>query len=325
MQQHLTTIQSTIAQDLDQLETILEETLETDSKLASSITKHITMNAGKRIRPVALILMALALGYSRDEGMHVEMACVIELLHTATLLHDDVIDSGTMRRGKQSSNAVWGNQACVLSGDYLFAKAFEMMTDLESIAIMQILSRTTNDIVLGELKHLEIHHMLSDSSFNYLNIIGLKTAKLFAASTKIGALLAKTAPAMASIASEFGHHLGVLFQIQDDIMDYSTSCENSGKDAYQDFYNRKPTLPLIMAYQQLDSSQRQEMSNIFADKTSNIKDILPFLESTNALALCNNEARITHGLALQCLEKIPQNSYNKALSNLVNFAINRQH
>lgn len=325
MQHSLSHIQSCISQDLDSLEQVIAETLASDSLLAQQITEHIGLHVGKRVRPALLMLVAFALGYSKDEGPHLDIACMLEFLHSATLLHDDILDDSGTRRGKTSAHLLWGNHASILAGDYLFAKAFQIMTDLESMSILKLLSQATHDIVLGELKHAEMHGRIPENVFNYMQVISLKTAKLFSVSAEIGAMLAKCSPTLTQHAAEFGHHLGVLFQIQDDIMDYLPTLKHIGKPVLQDYAQRKPTLPLIMAYNKSNDEQKTELQQRFASKNATFDDISSIFESVRAIEHAQKEAVITKDLALSSLKHFPQNAYTQALESFVHFAITRTH
>ena len=316
MQKSLTALQKLISEDLQNLEQMIVSYTHSNSPLASKICRHLTLNAGKRIRPTLLILTAMALDFQKDHQLHIDLACAVELIHSATLLHDDVIDHGNTRRRKKTSNLLWGNHASILSGDFLFAKAFEIMAQLESIEVLQIMSETTSCMVAGELKHLENHGNLNMCTMTYSSIIGLKTAKLFSTSCKLGALLANASPHACEIAGELGHHLGLLFQLADDINDYFGDIDGIGKNPGQDFMNKKPTLPIIIPYQYASSTERATIEHLFSSPSSNLDQITPILQSTDTYNRCLKEYNITRQLALASLERLPKSAYHTALYNL---------
>lgn len=234
-----------ISPDLKALDEVIRRRLASEVVLIDQIAAYIIQSGGKRVRPALLLLIAKALGHGKEIPHALELAAVVEFIHTATLLHDDVVDESTMRRGKQTANAAFGNAASVLVGDFLYSRAFQMMVAPNDIRVMQILSNATNTIAEGEvLQLLNMNDPEVDES-SYLQVIRYKTAKLFEASAELGALIAQASDIQRELAAAFGRHIGTAFQLMDDLLDYTANPEDMGKNVGDDLREGKPTLPLI--------------------------------------------------------------------------------
>lgn len=237
----------------------IERALKSDVSLISQMGSYIIGAGGKRLRPRLVLISALAHGYSGDR--HTNVAAIIEFIHTATLLHDDVVDSSVMRRGRDTANAVWGNEAAVLVGDFLYSRSFEMMVEVGEMRVMEILSAATNTIAAGEVMQLLNVGEADVTEQRYMEVIQAKTAKLFEASAQLGAVLAGTDAAQEQAMAAFGSHLGVAFQLIDDVLDYTADSEELGKNAGDDLAEGKPTLPLIYAMRDGDEKTKAAIRN----------------------------------------------------------------
>ena len=316
-------IQNVVSNELQLLERIIAKSNQSDVSLANSVCQHLIQSQGKRIRPMVLILSALASGYQSHENLHLDLACIIEFIHTATLLHDDVIDNGDQRRHQPTAHTLWGNTASILSGDLLYAKAFRKIAEIKSPAVLQVLAEATEKIVEGELEHLQCKRKITTSKLTYLNVISAKTAKLFSVATHLGCMISTNIDCIDSMA-EYGHHLGIIFQIMDDILDIE-SPNTLGKPKGQDVLEGKPTLPLILAYEHASPEDKQTIEDLFLDEKTTIEDLAPFIEKTNAIALAKQEAHTACNLAKDCLKVLPDSEYKDALADLVDFAYSRNH
>ena len=316
-------IQNIIHSELQLLERIIANKNQSNVDMANHVTNHLMQSSGKRIRPMLVILSALAVGYNDPETLHLDLACILELIHSATLLHDDVIDNSDERRHQKTAHLLWGNTASILSGDLLYAKAFRMIAELNSPAILQVLAHATEKIVEGELEHLQCRRKISTTKLTYLNVISAKTAKLFSVATQLGVMLNTSIDCVDSM-SEYGHHLGIIFQIMDDILDVEGPKE-LGKPRGQDVLEGKPTLPLILAYEHANPTDQAELSARFSDPQTTLDDLMPYIEKTNALHLARQEAEMAGRLAADCLMCLPDSPYKQALSDLIGFALARKH
>lgn len=244
-------------------------------------------------------------------------------MHSATLLHDDVIDNSDFRRHQRTAHTLWGNTASILAGDLLYASAFRMIAEMNNPAILKILSQATEQIVAGELEHLQCHRKITTSKLTYLNIISAKTAKLFAVSAQLGAQLSPQGN-LVNAMTEYGHHVGIIFQIMDDILDIQAP-DDLGKPRGLDVIEGKPTLPMILAYEHLDCEDQQRMSSMFTKTETTLDDLMPFLEKTNAIQLAEQEAYTASLLAESSLSTVPETPYKQALYDLIQFALKRNH
>ncbi len=231
------------AEDMQAVNRLIETRLRSDVLLINQLGLYIVNSGGKRLRPLLVLLAAHACGYSGRR--HIDLAAIVEFIHTATLLHDDVVDASELRRGRETANALWGNEASVLVGDFLYSRAFEMMVEVGSMRIMEIMAQTTNTIAEGEVMQLLNCHDPDTTEARYMDVIRCKTAKLFEAAARIGAVLGGQPPAVEEAMAAYGMHLGTAFQLIDDVLDYSADAAETGKNIGDDLAEGKPTLPLI--------------------------------------------------------------------------------
>ena len=248
-------IYSLIKEDMTSVDAMIQARLQSDVVLINQLGHYIINSGGKRLRPALAILCARACGYQGDK--HINLATIIEFIHTATLLHDDVVDNSDMRRGRETANNLWGNEASVLVGDFLYTRSFEMMVEMDSIRLMKILSHTTNIIAEGEVLQLLNCHDADTTEESYLEVIHHKTAKLFEAAGLLGAVITNSSTEIESAMSRYAMHLGSAFQLVDDLLDYSESSETIGKNIGDDLAEGKPTLPLIYAMKHGNEQQAQ--------------------------------------------------------------------
>jgi octaprenyl-diphosphate synthase len=311
-----------VAEDREAVDRLIRERLYSEVALVNQIGHYIVNSGGKRLRPVLVLLSAGAFGF-KGAQRH-ELAAVIEFIHTATLLHDDVVDGSELRRGRDTANAVWGNQASVLVGDFLYSRAFQMMVSVGSMKVMEILSEATNVIAEGEVKQLLNVHNAEVTEEAYLDVIHCKTAKLFEAASRIGAVLAGQSEAVEMAMAAYGRQLGAAYQLVDDVLDYSSSSEELGKNIGDDLAEGKPTLPLIYVLQHGSAAQkalvRAAIENGGKDQ---IAEIQAAIESTGALAYTSRSAQREADLAIGALEIIPESPYKQALISLARFSVAR--
>lgn len=312
---------STEASEVDQL--IINE-LSSDVVLINQVGHYIVGNGGKRLRPMLLLLAAKALGGVTDS--HLILAAVIEFIHTATLLHDDVVDESDLRRGKDSANAVWGNAASVLVGDYLYSSAFEMMVRTNNMRVMEILSKTTTAIAEGEVLQLLNCNNPETTETKYLEVIARKTAILFSAATRLSAVISNSPSATEEGLAQYGQHLGIAFQLIDDALDYKATKEELGKNLGDDLAEGKPTLPLIYAIQ--NSSKSDADLIIDAIKNGNrdaFAEIYSIVQSTKAIDYTEQRAEEEAQKAISALAVLPDSEYKTALIQLAQFSVQRNY
>jgi len=309
------------AKAIDQL--ILQE-LTSDVVLINQIGHYIINSGGKRLRPMLLLLAAKALDYQEDN--HLILAAVIEFIHTATLLHDDVVDESDLRRGKESANAVWGNAASILVGDYLYSSAFEMMVRTNNMRVMEILSKTTTAIAEGEVLQLLNCNNPATTEEKYLEVISRKTAILFSAATQLGAVIAGVNQKIESSLATYGHHLGNAFQLIDDALDYTSSKDELGKNLGDDLAEGKPTLPLIYAIEK--GTPEQANIIIEAIKTGNresFNEVYDIVKATKAIDYTEQRADQEAQKAIDALHLLPDTEYKQALELLARFSVQRNY
>ena len=307
------------AKAVDQL--IINE-LNSDVILINQMGHYIVGNGGKRLRPMLLLLAAKALGEVHNN--HLTLAAVIEFIHTATLLHDDVVDESNLRRGKESANAVWGNAASVLVGDYLYSRAFEMMVRTNNMRVMEILSKTTTAIAEGEVLQLLNCNNPETTEAKYLEVIARKTAILFSAATRLGAVITAASPEVEENLALYGQHLGIAFQLIDDALDYKANQEDLGKNLGDDLAEGKPTLPLIYAIQNGTESE----ANIIIEAIQNgnrdaFNEVYAVVQRTQAITYTEQRADEEAQKAINALSVLPESEYKSALILLAKFSVQR--
>jgi octaprenyl-diphosphate synthase len=317
-------IRQLVQADARAVDKLILERLRSDVALINELGHYIINSGGKRLRPLLVLLAARACGYQGHH--HIELAAVIEFIHTATLLHDDVVDASDLRRGNQTANAIWGNEAAVLVGDFLYSRSFEMMVSVGSMQIMDILSHTTNVIAEGEVLQLLNCHDPNTTEARYRDVIRYKTAKLFEASSQLGAVLGKQPAHIERAMARYGMHLGTAFQLIDDALDYGSSGEDIGKNIGDDLAEGKPTLPLIHAMRHGNSEQiaviRQAIENGGLEQ---IETVLEAIESTQAIAYTAQSAQKEADTAIEALAELPASPYKEALYGLAEFSVNRSY
>jgi octaprenyl-diphosphate synthase len=307
---------------MEKTDNILIDRLNSNVDLINQMSHYIIASGGKRIRPLLLLLCARATNYGGTE--HHAMAVVIELIHTATLLHDDVVDESTTRRNQDTANELWGNAASVLVGDFLYSRAFEILVEPNSMSIMRILSKATNQIAEGEVLQLLNIRNANVSQTKYFNVIEQKTARLFEAACKIGALLSDSSEKTINSLGDFGLHLGIAFQIIDDALDYESNSTTMGKEVGDDLSEGKITLPMIYALEKTSGSENKILRDaIKTADASNIDKIINILCSVNAFEFTRKIAENESQKALKSLKNIPDSEYRSALKLLCELSLNR--
>ncbi|MCI0401192.1 MAG: polyprenyl synthetase family protein [Gammaproteobacteria bacterium] len=313
-----------IAEDMNTVDQLIQQQLHSEVELINHLGHYIVDGGGKRLRPALLLLTARAFGYT---GTHqFDLAAIIEFIHTATLLHDDVVDDSTMRRGRQTANLLWGNEASVLVGDFLYSRAFQMMVGVRNMRVMEILSDATNTIAEGEVLQLLNRHDPKTTEARYLEVIRNKTAKLFAAAGQLGALIARRPLQDEEAMASYGMHVGTAFQLIDDVLDYSALPANFGKDIGDDLAEGKPTLPLLYTLWHGTAEQVAIIREaIEHGGLHNIHQITDAIESTGAIAYTASLARREANSAVRCLTNVPASPYKDALYALAEFAVDRRN
>ncbi len=309
--------------DMRAVDKLISTSLASDVTLVSQVSQHIVMSGGKRLRPLIVLLAARALGYKGNE--HIRAATIVEFIHTATLLHDDVVDSSARRRGQDSANTVFGNQASVLVGDFLYSRAFQMLVDIGDMRVMQILADATNTIAAGEVMQLMNVHNPDTSEEDYRQVIYRKTASLFEAGAQIAAVLSRQDGAMEASMADYGRHLGTAFQLVDDALDFDASADELGKNIGDDLAEGKATLPMIYAMQNASADDRQLIRNaILEGGLDQLDQITAIIKSTGALQYTAAKAREAADLAIDSLTGVPDSDYKQALINIAELSIQRR-
>ena len=304
-----------IADDMRAMDAVVELRLQSDVPLVRQISKYIVAAGGKRLRPALLLLMCGALGY-RNAQRH-SLAAVVEFIHTATLLHDDVVDESTLRRGRATANEAFGNPASILVGDFLYSRAFQMMVEVGDMRVMETLAEATNVIAEGEVMQLMNMHNASLSEDEYLRVIRSKTAKLFEASARLAAMLAKSPAAVEQACADYGQALGTAFQVIDDVLDYDGDVPEMGKNLGDDLREGKATLPLIIAMQRGTNAERQTIKQaIETGGTGQMSQIIEIVHRTGALEATREAAAAEARRAVDAMAGLPKNVYSEALLEL---------
>ncbi|MGL4205040.1 MAG: octaprenyl diphosphate synthase [Aeromonadaceae bacterium] len=318
-------IRALSADDMQAVNALILQRLQSDVALINQIGIYIVNGGGKRMRPLLAILAARALGYQGDK--HIKLAAIIEFIHTATLLHDDVVDGSELRRGRDTANALFGNAASVLVGDFLHTRSFQMMAELQNLRIMEILAEATNVIAEGEVMQLMNCNDPETTEENYFQVIYCKTAKLFEAATRLGAVLCDSPPEIEQAMQEYGRYLGTAFQIVDDVMDYTSASADMGKNVGDDLAEGKPTLPLIYAMQQANPAQRKVLTDAIVERNGleHLDAILAILRETGALEYSQHRAREEADKAKAAIAALPDGPYHQALCELADMAVLRSN
>ncbi|MBL8349302.1 MAG: octaprenyl diphosphate synthase [Burkholderiaceae bacterium] len=304
-----------MAADMAQVDRVIRHRLSSDVALINQISHYIVSAGGKRIRPRLVLLFAEALGFAGPERH--ELAATVEFIHTATLLHDDVVDESSLRRGRQTANALFGNAASVLVGDFLYSRAFQMMVSVNRMRVLEVLADATNVIAEGEVLQLMNMHDADLAVDDYLRVIRFKTAKLFEASARLGAVLAQADPGVEEACADYGRSLGTAFQLVDDLLDYEGDTHALGKNVGDDLREGKPTLPLLIAMARSGDGERELIRHaIEHGEPDRLDEILAIVRRTGALAATRDAARAEADKADRALAALPESAARKALLEL---------
>ena len=318
----ITQIHNLISDDMVSVNKLIKENLSSEVPLINQLGQYIINTGGKRLRPALVLLSSKIFKYQGDQDIN--LAAIIELIHTATLLHDDVVDASLLRRGHKTANQRWGNEASVLVGDFVYSRAFQMMVNVDSLYVMQILSEATNTIAEGEVQQLINRHKPEISEANYLNVIRNKTAKLFEAAAQLGAVISNKTKNEEKAMAAFGRHLGTAFQLIDDVLDYSSSENELGKNIGSDLSQGNPTLPLLYAMWNGDKKQAKIIHDSISNGgLENINLIKDAINSTGAISYTAEIAKQESELAINTLNQLPSSKYLDALHLLAKFSVER--
>jgi len=313
-------IRALVGPDLSSIDEVIRLRLKSSVALIDRVAEHIIAGGGKRLRPLLVVLVGRACGHGGEA--HVEAAAFIEFIHTATLLHDDVVDGSSMRRGRDTANEVFGNQASVLVGDFVYSRAFQMMASLDSPRVIEIMSDATNVIAEGEVLQLMNAHDPETTEDRYLEVIYRKTARLFEAGAEVAAVLARSPAEIQRALARYGRHLGTAYQLVDDVLDFRSNPAERGKNLGDDLAEGKPTLPLIHALRRAEGSDRALIRTaIQRGGLAQLEPIIAAIELSGGLEYAAELARRESAAALVCLEPLPESAYKRGLAALARFAV----
>ena len=308
--------------DMQQVDRVIAQRLSSEVALIDQISHYIVSAGGKRIRPRLVLLFSEALGFAGQQRF--ELAATVEFIHTATLLHDDVVDESSLRRGRQTANALFGNAASVLVGDFLYSRAFQMMVSVDRMRVLEVLADATNVIAEGEVLQLMNMHDPDLAVDDYLRVIRFKTAKLFEASARLGAVLANASRAVEDACADYGRSLGTAFQLVDDLLDYEGDTVALGKNVGDDLREGKPTLPLLVAMARCTEAERQLMRHaIEHGEPDRLDEILAIVRRTGALEATRSAARAEADKARDALSVLPESAARQALLELCARSVER--
>ncbi len=303
---------------------VIRQSLHSEVVLINQVADYIINSGGKRLRPALVLLSAGVFG--KVNTHHHTLAAVVEFIHTATLLHDDVVDESSLRRGRATANTLFGNAASVLVGDFVYSRAFQMMVDVQNMRVMEILSEATNIIAEGEVLQLLNINDADISDEDYLRVIHYKTAKLFEAATRLGAVICDAPPETEAALAEYGMRIGTAFQLIDDVLDLSGESEQIGKNLGDDIAEGKPTLPLLYAMRHGNAQQKNLIrKSIEQGGLNDISEVIQAVKETGALDYVRSIAETEAQLACQAIEKLPKNQHYQSLIDLAHFAVNRSY
>lgn len=320
---NLTDIQSLARQDMSEVNDLIYSQLNSDVALINQLGVYIVNAGGKRMRPLLSVLAAQAIQYQGKD--HIKIAAIVEFIHTATLLHDDVVDESALRRGRETANALFGNSASVLVGDFLYTRSFQMMVTLKNMRVMEILSDTTNVVAEGEVLQLMNCNDPDTTEASYMQVIYSKTARLFEAATQLAAVISGSDPKIEQALADYGKHLGTAFQLVDDIMDYTADAKEMGKNVGDDLAEGKPTLPLLYAMAKGTDQQRQLIRDAIehCNGMEHLDEVLAALDETGALTYTQDKAEQEADKAIAALAILPDSDAKTALTALAHIAANR--
>ncbi|MEM7020077.1 MAG: octaprenyl diphosphate synthase [Pseudomonadota bacterium] len=317
-------IQKLFTDDMQAVNDLIQKRLSSEVVLINQLGHYIINSGGKRLRPMLVLLSARASGYNGQ--LHYLLAAIIEFIHTATLLHDDVVDASELRRGEKTANSIWGNEASVLVGDFLYSRSFQMMVEVGNMKIMDILSSSTNVIAEGEVLQLLNCHEPDTTEAQYMEVIHYKTAKLFEAAMHVGAVISGQTEAIQEQMIVYGRHVGTAFQLIDDVLDYSSDAETMGKNIGDDLAEGKPTLPLIHAIRHGTPEQQEVVRYAIREGGLDCIDaVTEAIQSTGALAYTAQVAEREASKAMDALEGLPASIHCDALRALAHFSVQRRY
>ena len=316
---------------MTRVDELIRKRLASDVVLINQLSNYIIGSGGKRLRPQLVLLAAGACSPDLDDSIEasrhpITVAAIIEFIHTATLLHDDVVDASELRRGRDTANAVWGNEAAVLVGDFLYSRSFEMMVDVQSMEVMSILASTTNRIAEGEVMQLLNVREPGISEAQYIEVIEAKTARLFQAATELGAVLGGQTDLIRRALASYGMNLGTAFQIADDVLDYRSDSLTMGKNIGDDLAEGKTTLPLIYAMRDGSEDERNLIAQCIRDANiDKLPDVMQVIDRTNALDKSIDRAKQSSAIAIAALQALPDSRYRDALERIAIYSVERSH
>ena len=313
-----------VAADMAAADRMIHDRMGSAVSLIPDLAKHLVDSGGKRLRPLLTLAAARGCGYQGD--LHVKLAAAVEFVHSATLLHDDVVDASTLRRGKLAANIVWGNKPTILVGDFLFSKAFELMVETGDIQVLGIIARASSVIAEGEVMQLRSTNNLATTEEHYLQVVSAKTAALFSASAEAGAAVTKAAPSLVAAFRDYAHNLGIAFQLIDDALDYSGHQAQMGKSVGDDFREAKVTLPIILAYARADEEARRFWTRTIEAGTQHDGDLqraIAYVQETGGIPETRRRAQHYADMACAALRKIPHVEIRDALTDVAEFCVSR--
>ena len=326
-------INNAMAGELAQINQTIIASAVGKADLIAEITNHLVLSGGKRVRPILTVLSAKLCGY--DSGIrHCNLAAAVELIHTATLLHDDVVDGSFLRRGKKTANAIWDNKASILVGDYLLSVAFQLMVKDGSLEVLDILSKTSGIMADGEVMQLMNSNDITISEEKYLEIISYKTAILFSAATEVGAIITNSESSKQKALADFGNNLGIAFQIMDDVLDYNADEKVLGKKICNDFYEGKITLPIILTYKRASEAEKSRIKELFANNLissgkendeKSFTEIVSLIQKYNGLQESINKALFYQNIAINNLENFSRSQEKSMLLAILGYGVSRKN
>ncbi|MGQ3888035.1 polyprenyl synthetase family protein [Legionella sp. CNM-1927-20] len=317
-------LRALVANDFEAVNTLIIDKIQSEVGLIDDLSHHIVESGGKRLRPLLVLLASHACNYKGHD--HIALAAMVEFFHTATLLHDDVVDESKLRRGKETANEIWGSKASILVGDYLFTQSVQLLVNVKNWSILRLFANTSHKISCGEIKQLVNRHNPLLSIDDYLEVIRAKTALLFAASAAIGAILGETGQEVENSLYQYGLHLGNAFQLIDDALDYCADTQKTGKNIGTDLADGKATMPILHALKQGTPEQQSIIRQSLKEgNLNNLSEILNILHETKAIEFTKQFAANEIDAALTALHILPDSSFKQALENLAEFALRRNH
>lgn len=317
-------VRALVSEDFEAVNNLILNKIQAQGGLIDDLANHIVQSGGKRLRPLIVLLASRACDYKGSH--HISLAAMVEFFHTATLLHDDVIDESTLRRGRETANEIWGSKASILVGDYLFTQYMQLMIDVGDLKIMQLLTDMANQIGCGELKQLSNRHNHALTLNEYFDVIQSKTSLLFAASASLGALVCKACDEVEKGLYDYGLHLGNAFQLIDDSLDYCSDSKTLGKNVGDDLADGKATLPLIHALKHGTPAQQSKIRESLTQGTLQyLPEVMVAISETNAIEYTRSVAETEVARAIAALQALPDSVYKEALADIARYAIKRNY